>query len=140
MANQAANRYVPSRAVNTITIGAKAATRLWSGSFVFNDAGVGRGGAPTAATPVLGVNQAEVNNLDGADNALDVVAELGCFPFGIGSAGDALTAADYGKDVFAIDDQTVGKTNGGATRPTAGKLVRIENGQAWVQMPVPTTL
>lgn len=140
MANLAANRVMPSRAVNSITIGCKANVRVYSGSLVFNDAGVGRGGTPAVDTPVLGVNSEEVNNVGGADNALNLTAELGCFPFGIGSSGDALTAADIGATVYAIDDNTVGKTSGTNTRPVAGKLVRIENGQAWVQLPIPTTL
>lgn len=60
----------------------------------------------------------------------------GVFPFAIGSAGDALAQADVGNNVYGIDDQTVGKTDGGTGRPVAGKLVRLETlggvNVAWV--------
>lgn len=68
----------------------------------------------------------------GADGDFKVVTKTGIFPFLIGSAGDALTAADVGSRVFAIDDQTVGKTDGGVQRPVAGQLVFVESSRAYV--------
>ena len=38
----------------------------------------------------------------------------------------SITKADVGKDCYAVDDQTVAKTNGGATRSRAGKVVAVD--------------
>jgi hypothetical protein len=129
-----ANRNAPSRRVSSITIGVKGAAHIYAGGFVFNDAGVGRGGTPTATTPVLGVATAEVNNT-GADNAVNVTADREqAYPFNNGTSGDLLAAADIGNDVYAVDDNTVGKTSGTNTRPIAGKLVAIDAYGCWVQL------
>jgi hypothetical protein len=135
MGNLSANRNVPSRAVSSITIGAKGGAHIYAGGFVFNDAGVGRGGTPTATTPVLGVATYEVDNTNGADNAVNVKADRErAYPFNNGTSGDLLAATDIGNDVYAVDDNTVGKTSGTNTRPIAGKLVAIDALGCWVQL------
>lgn len=51
------------------------------------------------------------------------------------SAGaDEITRADIGGDCFIADDQTVAKTNGGNTRPLAGKVVGLDGGNVWVRV------
>ncbi len=62
----------------------------------------------------------------GADGASKIVTKSGIFPFLIGGGADALVQADVGSRVFAIDDTTVGKTDGGVRRPRAGQLVFVE--------------
>ena len=42
--------------------------------------------------------------------------------------------ADIGGDCFIADDQTVAKTNGGNTRPLAGKVVGLDGGNVWVRV------
>jgi hypothetical protein len=62
------------------------------------------------------------NTSDGA-----VTAELatGTFLLASGTSADALTVANLQKAVYLIDENTVGATNGSATRPVAGILVAI---------------
>jgi hypothetical protein len=55
--------------------------------------------------------------------------DTGSFYFSVGLSSDALTQADVGATVYAIDGNTVGKTDGGAARPVAGKLASIGVGQ-----------
>ena len=55
--------------------------------------------------------------------------DTGSFYLSSGSSGDALTQADVGATVYLIDGNTVGKTDGSATRPPAGKLASIGVGQ-----------
>lgn len=43
------------------------------------------------------------------------------------TAGDAITLAQMGQVVYAKDDNTVAKTDGGATRGAAGKLVGFDD-------------
>lgn len=136
MTTQAANRNTPYRGVNSITIGAKTGVHIYAGGLLFNDAGWGRGGVPTASTPVLGVVRNEVDNTLGANGALQVTGDReGGYPFVNGASGQALAALDIGNDVFAIDDQTVGKTSASGTLPIAGKLVAFgADGVPWVQI------
>lgn len=51
--------------------------------------------------------------------------DTGTFYLSIGTNSDALTQADVGATVYLIDGNTVGKTDGGAARPVAGKLASI---------------
>lgn len=129
-----ANRLAGEREVNSITFGVKAAVHIYAGGMVFNDAGVARGGVPTATTPVLGVADNEADNSQGAANAITVRAmRRKAWPFANGTSGDLLAAADIGNQVYAVDDATVGKTNGTNTRPVAGTLIAIDaQGQCWV--------
>src|SRR5882724_623503 len=53
----------------------------------------------------------------------------GTFFLSAGTAGDALTIADIGSKVYVIDEVTVGKTDGSATRPVAGTLVAVDSSQ-----------
>lgn len=67
-----------------------------------------------------------------------VIIRSGVFLLDNGTGSDALTAADIGKIVYVIDDQTVGKTGGtnkvaaGILRAvdSAGVLVEVGNGPA----------
>ena len=46
----------------------------------------------------------------------------------------SITKADVGKDCYAVDDQTVAKTNGGATRSVAGKITGVDANGVWVRV------
>lgn len=63
----------------------------------------------------------------GSDGATFIDVMDGIFPFFIGASGDALAQADVDNVVYAMDDQTVGKTDGGTQRPRVGQLVSIES-------------
>lgn len=83
----------------------------------------------------LGVSPFDQDNVGGADGAFE--AEFDCdkaIDFAIGTAGDALTKADVGATVYAIDNATVGKTSGANTRSIAGTLAKVENGRAFVDI------
>lgn len=87
-------------------------------------------GASTAGLRVAGVVDLDDKDVfvstavDGADT---VKTKWGVFPFKIGTSTDALTIADLGNDVFVMDDQTVGRTDGAVGRPVAGHLVALTN-------------
>ena len=44
-----------------------------------------------------------------------------------------MTQADLGKSCYIVDDQTVAKTSGGATRSLAGKVVGVDVDGVWVE-------
>lgn len=70
-------------------------------------------------------NKPSVDTTLGVDGDTTLVVKCGVFPFSIGSSGDALVKADELNDVFMIDDNTVGKTDGGLGRAVMGQLFLI---------------
>lgn len=73
-----------------------------------------------------------------SNGAVEVAWEEGDFELESGTAGDAITVANIGDTVYIIDDNTVGATDGGATRSAAGKLVAISpNGKPVVRVTSP---
>lgn len=82
---------------------------------------------------VVDTGQAEkVDTTGQSDGDTSLKVQAGIFAFKNATAGDALTQAQVGKDVFVLDDQTVAKTDGGGARPVAGQLVKFETGKMWV--------
>ena len=55
--------------------------------------------------------------------------DTGTFYLANGTNSDALAQADVGATCYVVDEITVGKTNGGSTRPVAGKVAGIGTGQ-----------
>lgn len=79
-----------------------------------------KNGSPAVSTPITA----------GTTNGDTVIGiDTGTFYLTSGSNSDALTQADVGATVYVIDEVTVGKTDGGASRPVAGKLAAIGSGQ-----------
>jgi hypothetical protein len=111
-----------------------ATVKIWAGSLVMrNAAGYLTKGA--TATNCVGVGRAEatVDNT-GAAGAATVEYRVGTFLFANSAAGDLIGIADIGKPCFIVDDQTVAKTDGGATRSRAGIVAGIEGAGVWVRM------
>lgn len=92
------------------------------------------GGYLQPVTGTFGEQVVGVSDLTLADNVVSnavagvtkIVTKTGIFPFLIGTSADVLAQTDVGSRVYAIDDQTVGKTDGGVRRPIAGQLVFVE--------------
>jgi hypothetical protein len=102
--------------------------RIFGGAIVCTNAsGQLVDGTASTSLTVVGVCPREVTNSPLFSPQLlpqlatDVICG-GTFPFASGTAGDQLSAANIGADVYLIDDQTVGLTNGGSTRQRAGWL------------------
>lgn len=111
-----------------------AAVKIWAGSLVMrNAAGYLTKGA--TATGCVGVGRAEktVDNT-GAAGAVNVEYRTGSFLFANSAAGDLIVIADIGKACFIVDDQTVAKTDGTATRSRAGIVDAVEATGVWVRM------
>lgn len=53
----------------------------------------------------------------------------------VNSAGaDLIGLGDWGHPAYAVDDQTVAKTDGGGTRPLAGTIRGVDAAGVWVQV------
>ena len=81
---------------------------------------------------VLGRWMETVDNTAGAAGAKTVrVRRNKAFKFA-NAAADLVTQAELGKSCYIVEDQTVAKTNGGATRSVAGKVLGVEADGVWV--------
>lgn len=111
-----------------------AATQLiYAGAIVMrNAAGYAVKGA--AAAGLVGVGRAEerVDNSAGAAGDKRVKVRPGTYRYNNSAAGDAITIADIGKPCFAVDDQTVAKTDGAGARSIAGFIDDVDVHGVWV--------
>ena len=87
------------------------------------------------ATGCFGVGRAEApaDNSAGAAGALNINWRPGVFRFANSSAGDLIALADIGTKCWIVDDQTVAKTNGTATRSPAGIVENVDAAGVWVR-------
>lgn len=82
---------------------------------------------PSTTDIVVGVIDRYATSAGGTtDGAVTAEVAQGTFFLRCGTGSDALTQADVNQSIYLIDEQTVGKTNGGSTRPVAGTLRNID--------------
>lgn len=111
-----------------------AATRIFTGAIVMrNAAGLLINGATATGRFGVGVAQSEADNSTGADGAINVKYTGGVWRFDNSAAADLIALADVGKVCFIVDDQTVAKTNGTATRSPAGIIEAVDAQGVWVR-------
>lgn len=91
-------------------------------------------GAVATTLVADGIARSSVNNTGGANGAVLVETEKGSFRFANSAAADAITIAEIGDNCYIVDDQTVAKTNGGATRSIAGRIVDVDANGVWVDI------
>lgn len=130
------------QAIGDIRSGSVAAsTQIFQGALVMiNAAGFIVEGQ--VATGLIGVGRAEEHIDNSAGSNGDVVADYrpGTFRFDNSAGGDEITDADRGKPCYAVDDQTVAKTDGSAARSPAGTVDHVDaNGGVWVTLDVALT-
>lgn len=107
--------------------------KIWAGSLVMRDAS-GYLTCGTAAAGGIGLGRAEatVDNSTGASGAKTVEYRRGFFGFANAGGADLIGQADVGQLCYIVDDQTVAKTDGSASRSPAGIVDGIEGGIVWV--------
>ncbi len=130
-----APRLATERSGQTSTVPVAAATVVWQGGIVVMEGGVAKPGKTATGLVVLGIAEETVDNSTGAAGAKSVTPRRGCFRF-VNLGSDPVTAADVGQDVWLVDDQTIAKSSGTATRSAAGKLIDVDDVGAWVRIGV----
>lgn len=114
-----------------------ATTTVYNGSLTAANAnGELRPAADVAAITVLGVAQGKFVNTTGAAAKVTPRARVaaGVFKFAT-TGGNAITAADIGKNCFVLDDQTVVRTAGTTNAIVAGVVESIDpDGGIWVKI------
>jgi hypothetical protein len=88
------------------------------------------------ATGLVGVGRAEerVDNSAGAAGALTCDVRPGIYRFANSAGADEIAKADIGSVCFAVDDQTVAKTDATATRSPAGLVEGVDANGVWVRL------
>lgn len=133
MAALAAARNTPRRLPGEESHPVKAATTIYQGGIVCLDAaGWAVPGAVATTLIAIGVAQETVVN-SGANGDKRADARRGTFRFNNSSSGDLIARAEIGDDCYIVDDQTVAKTDGGATRSKAGKIRDVDAQGVWVE-------
>lgn len=126
-------RGTPSRDGKTFNRAVAAGVKIFQGGLTCLSAtGFATPGAAATTLVADGVALATVDNSAGADGDVSVEVEKGTFRFANSAAGDAITRAEIGDDCYIVDDETVAKTDGGATRSIAGKIVDVVAQGVWV--------
>ncbi len=99
-------------------------TTIYQGSMVARLAATGFAQAATTSTTIKILGVAIRGAVNGAVAGATMVGyEAGDFEFDNSTAGDLLAQVDVGNVVYAVDDNTVAKTDGTGTRSVAGILV-----------------
>lgn len=116
---------------NNFEFAVAASVRIYPGALVMlNSNGDARPGA--AATGQTAAGRART---DSTEKPGFVEVQRGVFRWKNSASADAITKADWGKQVFIVDDETVAKTNGGdpATRSVAGICRGVDAAGVWVE-------
>ena len=130
-----ADRNTVERAGDVFVDPVKANTKIYAGTIACLDAaGNAQPGATAVGLVARGRAEEQVDNVGGAAGDKTVEIRPGVYPFANSAAGDAITRAEIGDDCYIVDDQTVAKTDGGATRSKAGKIVDVDARGVWVRV------
>ncbi|MCF1744628.1 hypothetical protein [Paradevosia shaoguanensis] len=108
-------------------LGVATGVTIFEGAIVMRTA-TGFGTKGQTALNLVGVGMAMNRAIGGAsDGAEPIDVRVGIFRFANSAAADAITIADIGKPAYAVDDQTVAKTNGTNTRSIAGFIYDVDD-------------
>lgn len=122
--------YQPIQSAVSLYIGQMAITR--GGYLIQPDTSV------TVNDTVWGLLNGQYDSQESVDSPMLGGSQAGLHTAGIatgtfyltnGTSSDELAQSDVGATVYAIDGNTVGKTDGGSNRPVAGKLASMGTGQ-----------
>jgi hypothetical protein len=126
------DRNTPRQQGTLLEVPVKGATTIFAGALVCLNGTVAVPGA--VSTTLIALGRAEEQKINtGADGAVTVRVRRGVFRYANSASADAISWADYGKQVFVVDDQTVAKTNGTNTRSVAGICRGVDAQGVWVE-------
>ena len=126
MAALVTERATPEGVGELLYLPMAAASKILAGAIACRDAAgnIVKGAASTTLR-ALGRSEETVDNLAGIAGDKSVHILAGSFWYANSTAGDLIANADIGNACFIADDQTVAKTNGGATRSQAGRVMEV---------------
>lgn len=112
-----------------------ASTKIFAGALVMRNA-AGFLIEGQTATGLVGVGRAEeqVDNSAGSNGDKTLDYRPGVYRFLNSAAADEITAAEIGATCYAVDDQTVAKTDGTSSRSPAGIVDHVDTLGVWVRL------
>lgn len=111
-----------------------AATKILKGALIMrNAAGFLIKGATATGSFGVGIAQTLADNTSGANGAISVNWRPGV-AYLANQAADLCLVTDIGAKCWIVDDQTVAKTNGTATRSPAGVIEDVDANGVWVRL------
>lgn len=112
-----------------------AAAKVYAGTIAALDAAGNLNKGITATTlKTVGVFDQPYDNTSGGAGAITGEAKRGIFgPFANSAAADLIANTDIGATCYIVDDSTVAKTNGTATRSAAGVVHLVDTAGVWVR-------
>jgi len=121
---------IPERAGAVVSLPVAAATLIYAGSLVAEDASGNLVPATdTAALRIKGRAEVTVDNTLGAAGALSLQVKRGVFKYA-NSTTHALAAADVGKSCYVEAEDTVASTS--TNKILAGRVVNVASDGVWV--------
>jgi hypothetical protein len=129
------DRNTPEKEARIRAIGVAANVKIFAGSLVvLNVAGFAEPATAAPGKTPLGRAERFTDNTGGANGAVSVRVARGVFAFANSSGADAITTTSIGTLCYMVDDQTIAKTDGGATRSVAGKVFDVDDLGVWVKV------
>lgn len=111
-----------------------AAVKIFAGAIVMrNAAGFLTPGATATGAIGAGRAEAQIDNTSGAAGDVQARFRPGVYRYANSAAADEITAAEIGALCYVVDDQTVAKTSGTATRSKAGFVDMVDDLGVWVR-------
>jgi hypothetical protein len=128
-----AGRNTPAKAGDVQVGLVAAAVNIFAGAMLVRNASGHILPAVTGAN-LIGVGRAEVavDNSGGAAGDATATFKKGRFRYANSAAADEITIADIGQPCFAVDDQTVAKTDDTGARSPAGIVEDVDDLGVWV--------
>lgn len=134
------DRNTPSRILTSASLPLAANTRIFAGSLVaLNSSGylvpvTNTGSASTLRVIGRAMDYVDNRTAVGSGGAGDLSCrvEYGTFRWENSTGGDEITLAHLGQPAYAQDDQTVAATSDGGDRPSAGRIVDVDDAGVWV--------
>lgn len=108
------------------------------GLAVLDSSGDAKPGVTATGLIAVGRFEQNIDNSTGSAGDVSVNVKGGTFRYANSSAADEITKAEIGRDCYIVDDQTVAKTDGTASRSVAGKIAFVDTLGVWVALG-PTT-
>ncbi|CAB3764131.1 hypothetical protein [Paraburkholderia humisilvae] len=130
-----ADRDTQNRAGARFSYPAKAGVKFFVGAIAAIDSATGFATKGAASTTLKGaaIVQEQIDNTAGADGAANVPVKRGLWRVANSAGADQITFKDVGSNAYIVDDQTVAKTDGGATRSIAGIVCDVDPAGVWVE-------
>lgn len=141
MAALTADRNTPKQLGDRKSGAVAASTLIYGGALVMRNAAgyLVKGQAATGLVGV-GVSVERVDNSAGSNGDKAVEFAPGIWCFGNSASSDEITQAEIGDVCYAVDDQTVAKTDGSSSRSPAGIVELVDASGVWVRFDEALTL